>query len=457
MKTGIHRTARLLATCLATLILALDVSAAAGERESRCEFPVLRPAERPEAVGFSSAGLARVDQLIEQDIAEGFPGAALLIIKDGRIVKNSQYGFRQKFDGDRLLANPAKVGRNTLFDLASNTKMYATNFALQKLASEGHLDLQAPVQKYLPEFADQKGDPIRGKNKVRVMDLLNHSAGFSPDPQYHNPKVAKALFSQERDKTLRFMPLSPLSYEPGTKTAYSDTDYMLLGLLVERITGQHLDTYVEQQIYAPLGLENTKFNPLKKGYDVSQFAATERMGNTRNGSIDFPNIRRHTLIGEVHDEKAFYSMGGVSGHAGLFSTTSDLAVLLQVMLNGGGYGDVCLFDRPTIQRFTSPSPANATFGLGWRRNANEDMQWMFGTQASAEAYGHTGWTGTLTLIDPTFDLGIVLLTNKKHSPLVEPEKDSNRFAGDLFATGRYGAVATAVYEALLSGIDEPGK
>lgn len=457
MKTGIHATARLLTTCLATLILALDVSAAAGGGDSRCEFPVLRPAENPEAVGFSSAGLARVDQLIERDVDEGFPGAALLIIKDGRIVKDTQYGFRQKFDGDKLLAKPSKVGRDTLFDLASNTKMYATNFALQKLVSEGLLDLQAHVHQYLPEFADQKGDLIRGKNEVRVVDLLHHSAGFSPDPQYHNPQVAKALFSQERDKTLRFMPLSPLSYKPGTKTAYSDTDYMLLGLLVERITGQHLDTYVEQQIYAPLGLGNTKFNPLKKGYDASQFAATERMGNTRDGFIDFPNIRRHTLAGEVHDEKAFYSMGGVSGHAGLFSTTSDLAVLLQVMLNGGGYGDVCLFDRPTIQRFTSASPANATFGLGWRRNASEDMQWMFGTQASTEAYGHTGWTGTLTLIDPTLNLGIVLLTNKKHSPLVDPEKDSNRFAGDLFATGRYGAVATAVYEALLSRAEGTGE
>ncbi|WP_345552260.1 penicillin binding protein PBP4B [Microbulbifer aestuariivivens] len=417
--------------------------------QASCDLPVLRHAASPEQAGFSSTGLKRVDQLIEADIANGFPGAALLIIKDGRIVKSAQYGYRQKFAGLQPLATPAPVERDTLFDLASNTKMYATNFALQKLVSEGKLDVDAPVRHYLPEFTDRDGDSIRGKNSLRVRDLLQHSAGFSPDPQFHNPASAKELFSQQREKTLALIPQAPLNYQPGSKTAYSDTDYMLLGLLVERIAGQPLDDYVEQHIYAPLGLHNTRFNPLQKGFKPSQFAATELMGNTRDGTIDFPNIRRHTLRGEVHDEKAFYSMGGVSGHAGLFSTTEDLALLLQTMLNGGGYGDVCLFDQQTITRFTAPSPADPTFGLGWRRNANADIQWMFGELASPQAYGHTGWTGTLTLIDPAHNLGIVLLTNKKHSPVLDPEHNSNRFAGDLFATGRYGAIATAIYEALI--------
>lgn len=439
----------LLAAALLVLSLVSTAPAVAVTESERCEYPRLRVADSPESVGFSSAGLARVDELIERDVAAGFPGAALLIIKDGRIVKNSQYGFRQKFSENKALKPFKPVENSTLFDLASNTKMYATNFALQKLVSEGQLDLQAPIREYLPEFTDQQGDQIPGKNSLRVIDLLHHSAGFSPDPQYHNPRVAKALFSQDREKTLGFIPRSPLSYQPGTKTAYSDTDYMLLGLLIERITGEQLDHYVEQQIYAPLGLGRTKFNPLRKGFTPDQFAATELMGNTRDGAIDFPNIRRQTLLGEVHDEKAFYSMDGVSGHAGLFSTTSDLAILLQVMLNGGGYGNTCVFSREVIQRFTSPSPLNPTFGLGWRKNANEEMQWMFGELASAAAYGHTGWTGTLTIIDPASNLGIVLLTNKKHSPLVDTGKGAYRFLGDLFATGRYGPVATSVYEALL--------
>jgi CubicO group peptidase (beta-lactamase class C family) len=110
-------------------------------------------------------------------------------------------------------------------------------------------------------------------------------------------------------------------------------------------------------------------------------------------------IRTYTLQGEVHDEKTYYSMEGVSGHAGLFSTTSDLAVLLQVMLNGGGYGDYTFFDQDIIATFTEPSMMNPTYGLGWRLNRDDRMEWMFGPYATDSAYGHTGWTGTVTIID----------------------------------------------------------
>jgi CubicO group peptidase (beta-lactamase class C family) len=225
---------------------------------------------------------------------------------------------------------------------------------------------------------------------------------------------------------------------------------MLLGYIVEKVTGQKLDNYVENAIYKPLGLKHTIFNPLQKGFKPKDFAATELMGNTRDGVISFPNVRTYTLQGEVHDEKAFYSMEGVSGHAGLFSTTSDLAVLLQVMLNGGSYGNKSFFEKETIEEFVAPSEMNSTYGLGWRLNGDDSMDWMFSKYASDSAYGHTGWTGTVTIIDPEQNLGIVLLTNKKHSPLVDPAVNSNQFFGDLFTTGRYGSVVTAVYEALES-------
>ena len=439
-----RRTISLLAALLATFTLA----GAATASPQTCHFPTLQRAASPASVGFSAAGLARVDQLIERDVAAGFPGAALIVIKDGQIVKQSHYGYRKKFDGRAHLDRFPPVRDDTLFDLASNTKMYATNFALQKLVSEGRLDLLASVRHYLPDFVDGDDDPIRGKAGLRVIDLLHHAAGFAPDPQFHNPAVAGSFFSQNREKTLALLPKLPLRYEPGSKTTYSDTDYMLLGLIVERITGERLDTYVENTIYRPLHLDHTLFNPLQKGFRPQDFAATEPEGNTREGTISFPHIRTYTLQGEVHDEKAYYAMGGVSGHAGLFSTTGELAVLLQVMLNGGGYGDVCLFDPGTIARFTAPSPLDPTFALGWRRNGTADMQWMFGSGAGPQAYGHTGWTGTLTVIDPEIDLGIVLLTNKKHSPLVDAEHNSNKFSGDLFATGKYGAVVAAVYAAL---------
>jgi len=411
-------------------------------------FPELRAVTSPEDAGFSARKLKELDALITRDVAAGFPGAVLLIIRDGKIVRNTSYGYRQKFAGAEPLETFVPMTSGTLFDLASNTKMYATNFALQKLVSEGRLDLHAKVQDYVTEFRDTESDPIRGKDLLTVEDVLHHSAGFMPDPQYHNQAVAKGLYSQTRSTTNRMLSRTPLVYPPGTDNVYSDVDYMLLGLIIERISGQKLDEYVEESIYAPLGLAHTHFNPLQKGFATADFAATELQGNTRGGIISFPNIRTDTLRGEVHDEKAFYSMGGVAGHAGLFSTAGDLAVLLQVMLNGGGYGPVLLFDPESIRTFTTPSDADPTFALGWRTNGDDTMQWMFGEHASRRAYGHTGWTGTLTVIDPEYNLGIVLLTNKKHSPVIRTGSNTGKFIGDFFAVGRYGEVVSAIYAAM---------
>lgn len=410
--------------------------------------PILKKAKRPEEAGFSSEKLKKVDQLIKNDIKDGFPGASIVIIKDGKIVKNDHYGYKKKYEGTELLKHPSKMKKDTLFDLASNTKMYATNFALQRLVSEGKLDLYANVQQYLPDFKDNEDDPIKGKNDLKIIDILHHSAGFPASIHFHNPESAGEFYSQDREKTLGLLPKVPLVYEPGTEHIYSDIDYMLLGLIVETITNQSLDDYLEKEFYRPLGLKNTMFNPLRKGYKPKDFAATELVGNTREGMFNFPNVREYTLQGEVHDEKAFYSMDGISGHAGLFSTTEDLAVLLQTMLNGGGYGTTKLFDQNTIDQFVQPSETNPTYGLGWRRNGSPSMDWMFGPYASELAYGHTGWTGTVTIIDPEFDLGIVLLTNKKHSRIIDPMENPNRFEGDEFATGQYGEVVSAVYEAL---------
>lgn len=183
---------------------------------------------------------------------------------------------------------------------------------------------------------------------------------------------------------------TPLEYQPGSKHIYSDVDYMLPGFIVESVTGQPLDRYVEESIYRPPGLTHTVFNPLLKGFKPQQIAATELNSNTRDGVIHFPNIRTSPLWGQVHDEKAFYSMGGDSGHAGLFSNTGDIAVLMQTMLNGGGYGDVQLFSAETVKMFTTSSKEDATFGLGWRANGNATMTPTFGTLASSQTYGHTG-------------------------------------------------------------------
>ena len=400
----------------------------------------------PAEHGFSEEKLAALDSLIEADVQTGFPGAVLLIMRNGAIVKEKAYGFQRKYqDGGALLDSAVfeSMRVETLFDLASNSKMYATNYAVMKLVFEGILDLDTPIQRYISEYAGE------GRADVTPRDILTHSAGYAPEVLFFRPdnELGEAFYSQDRERTLNLILQSvPFVYERGSDTKYSDTDYMLAGILVERITQMSLDEYVEKEIYGPLGLTQTLYNPLLKGFEPSQAAATEIQGNTRDGRIDFPNVRTHVLQGEVHDEKTFYTMGGVAGHAGLFSTAAELGLLANLMLTGGEGDDVQLFDQAVIDTFTSPSAANPAFGIGWQRADGRRGRWVFGDLASDQAFGHTGWTGTLTVIDPAYDLVVVYLTNQKHSPVREGRR--LHFEGDRFNASRFGRIMTGVYEAL---------
>lgn len=395
---------------------------------------------KPEDVGFSAKKLAELDKLINEEVEKGFPGAVLLIMKDGKIVKNTAYGYKLKYDRDKLLDKFDPMDTDTLFDLASNTKMFATNLAIQKLVSENKISINDLVCKYIPGFTGET------RENIKIKDLLTHSAGFADSIKFYLPDNPYGIefHSLDREKTLKLLEKAPLEYPTGTKTVYSDTDYMLLGYIIENVTGVKLDEYVEKNIYKPLGLTHTVFKPLEKGFSKQDCAATETMGNTRGGSREFPSVRNYTLQGEVHDEKAFYSMAGVSGHAGLFSTAQDLAVLCQTILNQGGYGNVEILDEDVLDQFTKPSDNDITFGLGWNRAGNTDKTWQFGPYASNTAIGHTGWTGTLTQIDPEHDMAVILLTNKKHSVC-----NNGTFEGDAFETGKYGSIVSLVYEALL--------
>lgn len=388
-----------------------------------------------------------VDKQISDDIEQGFPGAALLVIKDGNIIKHQAYGYARKFaDGGELLAQPVEMKKNTIFDIASNTKMFATNFALMKLADEGRLDVTKPLAYYLPEYDGG------GRESRLVKDFLTHTAGYAPQVRFFTKenKLGESFYSQNDKKTKQLILNNvPFTVGRNTKHMYSDTDFMLLGMLIERISGQSLDAYVEQHIYQQLKLTDTLFNPLEKGKYKQQFAATEVHGTTRGGRVDFSNVRKYVLQGEVHDEKAFHSFNGVAGHAGLFSTTLELGVLMQTLLNGGGYGDKHLFNRSILDQFTKPDDGDGSFGLGWRRSNNGALKWHFGPYASASAYGHTGWTGTVTVIDPEHDLAIVLLTNARHT-LIEGDEKHYSFKGKQFETGKYGSIISLIYEEVLN-------
>ena len=412
-------------------------------------YPTVRKG-KPQDVGINSEKLDALDRLIESEVERGYPGGQLVVIKDGIMIKSKAYGYSKLYDESlNKIENPTKATTDTLYDLASNSKMYATNYAIQKLVYEDKLNIDNTVSTYIPEFKDNESDAIKGKNSLTVRQILMHIAGFPADPQYHNESEAKDLYSQDRELTIQNVINTPLEREPGTKAVYSDVDYMLLGIIIERIVGMPLDEYVENQIFKPLGLDKVMFNPLQKGVAKENCAATELQGNTRDGVITFNNIRTSTIQGEVHDEKAYYSMEGVSGHAGLFGNAESVATLAQVMLNGGGYGDVQLFDQKTIDYFASPSSVNDTYGLGWRRQADNRYASVFGAQAPNSTIGHTGWTGTLSIIDEENDLVIVWLGNTKHSPVIDNETNSNRFYGNAFQCGEYGSIPTLVYESII--------
>lgn len=401
-----------------------------------------------------------METLLDEEVKENFSGGQISVIRDNEDIYDYHFGYVNNFEKNGVaipFEDRVKVDENTLFDLASNTKMYVTNYSLQKLVYEGKINIDDKVSKYFPEFKDDEKSPIKGKNEMTIRDILRHQAGFPADPQYHNNNYDKDdgnkngvndLFSQDREKTLDMVMRTPLSYEPGSKSVYSDVDYMLLGFIVEKVTGQRLDKYFAENFAKPLNLRYTLFNPLENGFDKNQVAATELNGNTRDGAVDFLNIRKDTIQGEVHDEKAYYSMAGVSGHAGLFSNSRELAKLANIMLNEGRYKNIRFWDKKTQDEFTKASEVNPSYGLGWRRMADGKYAWAFSNLASSNTIGHTGWTGTLTVIDPLERMTFVLLTNKKNGFVLDNKENPNYFYTDASMSGGYGAVSTLIYKAL---------
>lgn len=402
---------------------------------------------KPEDAGFDSQKLQLIDEFINNDIKNGFPGAGLLVVRNGKIIKQTVYGYKLKYDEQgNLLDNFDPMLSDTMFDLASNTKMYATNYAVMHLVSENKLKLDNPISVYIPSYTgcDKNGQCRESRT---VINLLKHDAGYARDLKLYNPQmVPKNIYSQNRHRTEQIITsVLPFESSVGGMPVYGDIDYILLGMIVEKITNKRLDLYVNEVFYKPLGLKHTTFNPLKNGFAKNSCAATEIDGNTRGFTIQFPNIRRSPLQCQVHDEKSFYSMWGISGHAGLFSNLEDLAVLTQVMLNNGRYADLKFWDSAVEKLFTMPNAKDPSYGLGWRRAGEKNtrsLEW-FGPYASELAVGHTGWTGTVTVIDPKYNLAIILLTNKKHSDFV-----NGNFTGDFFETGKYSKIITMVYEAM---------
>ena len=438
-------------------------------------------------VGIDRDALELLEQIIQADVNNGFPSAQMAIVKDGKLGYQNAWGRVNAYnpDGTPKTDSPA-VTNDTLYDLASNTKMYTANYALQYLVTQGKANLDSRLVDLLGSaFVEDTIDITyngyenpglkvnkQWKAELTLRDILRHQAGFPADPQYHNdsfdqcaqktvPGATNVLFSgwdgsaATRAATLKSIFKTPLMYKPGTKTVYSDVDYMLLAFAIEAITGKGLDAFLKETFWDPMGLTHTTYNPLLNGFAANDCAATELNGNTRDGAISFTGVRTATIQGQVHDEKCYYAMGGISGHAGLFSNATELAKLASVMLTGG-YGENRYFSRNVMDAFTAPKKEDAAnWGLGWWREGDNQRCWYFGTQAPSNTIGHQGWTGTLTMIDPVEDLVVVYLTNKINSPVTDKAANPNKFNGNWYTASTLGFVAQLLYQGLQNHGTDP--
>ncbi len=440
--------------------------------------------------GMDSSTLGAVDDFIDSQIKYGFTGAQLVVIKDGQLAVDKAYGSLNGYhkDGSRIepgAADYIPVTTDTMFDLASNTKMYSVNYALQYLATQGKVDLDAKItdiigQRFVDDTADIRyadyDDPGLDVNKkwkasLTIRDILEHEGGFPADPHYENDHFDQStqkltdlgnknvLYSGSdgseatRNKTLESICMTPLMYQPMTKTLYSDVDYMLLDFVIEKITGQRLDDYCRTVFWEPMGLKHICYQPLKSGFAKEDCAATELNGNTRDGRVSFDGIRTSTIQGEAHDEKCYYAMAGVSGHAGMFANAEDLARLAYVMFDGS-YAGRQYFSRDVIKEFTKASGSDDTWGLGWWRQGRAGRYHYFSEYAPEDTFGHEGWTGTLTVIDPDNKLVIVLLTNRKNSPVMPSKVTANEFYSDDMLLGQLGTVTEYIYASFKLTPDE---
>ncbi len=285
-------------------------------------------------------------------------------------------------------ANSPAVGVDTIYDVASLTKPVATATSIMMLAAAGKLNLDAPLDRILPEWA--AGPNPEWRKKVTVRELLLHTSGLPAHRKYYEQTKG------QREILARIF-AEPLVSEPGTKVEYSDLCFILLGEIVERLTGRPLDEFARQQILEPMGMSHTAFNPPKKLRD--QIAPTE----------DDSAFRKRQLQGEVDDSNA-WAMGGVAGHAGLFSTASDLAAFAQMFLDGGIYAHHRFLSLSSTQQLTERQVVGSSARtLGWDAPTEPSSS---GRYFSNRSYGHNGYTGTSLWIDPEKDLFVILLTNR---------------------------------------------
>ena len=330
----------------------------------------------------SPEGLAPVANIVRQEITDRHvPGAVVLIGQDHTSVYRQAFGLRTT----RPRVVPMTV--DTVFDLASLTKVIATTTAVMQLVERGALDLDASASTYWPEFA------VGGKGGITLRQLLTHYSGLRPDlnlsRRWTGYDTAMQLLVEER----------PLR-TPGTQYVYSDENFEVLGEIVRRVSGTSLDRYCEENIFKPLGMRNTGFRPSLRQASRIAPTSSSRASLSASRLVNDPTAQR---------------MGGIAGHAGLFSTADDLAVFATMLLDGGTYSGVRVLSPKSVAVMTaaaSPPAGSHIRGLGWDLASPLDA--LSDDDAFPGSYGHTGFTGTMIWIDPASRSYVIILTNRTY-------------------------------------------
>ena len=375
---------------------------------------------RPAEVGMSSSVLNQIDQIAERAVRIGAtPGAQILVAKEGRIVYNKSFG-------KHTYTNSLKVENNHLYDLASITKVASTTLTLMKLVEDSVISLDDHMAKYLPELLNTN------KSYLTIRMVLEHKSGlkawipfyystlkdqklydsvFSSFPTaIHNTYVGSGLYMLDGYKEQIFQQIYDSELGTKGKYKYSDLGMILMKELIERVTSTPLDTYVNTHFYQPMGLTHLTYLPLNK-FDESMIVPTALS----------PDMRKGMLRGFVHDPAAAM-LGGVSGHAGLFGNAESLAILMQMLLNGGEHNGMRYLMPSTIEQFTSQQSRDSRRGLGWDKPEFKPRYLNPASDyASRLCFGHTGFTGTMVWADPKYDLVYVFLSNRVY-PTQENKK-----------------------------------
>ncbi|WP_230200222.1 serine hydrolase domain-containing protein [Bacillus niameyensis] len=325
----------------------------------------------------------KVQAFLEKEVELGIiPGAALHISQNGKTIMDTYVGSRT------FSPSPEPVQQDTIYDLASLTKIVATLTAMLQLLDEGFIHLKDRISRFFPSFENN------GKGDITIKQLLTHTSGLPA----HRPYYAENL---NREQVIERICNEDLQVKPDSEVIYSDLGFILLAALIEKVVEQPFQQYVDEQIFTPLEMNDTGFN---LAFDKQRFAATE-----------FSESLKDYKYGIVHDENA-ESMGGISGHAGLFSTLGDLAKYASMVENNGFYNGKQIISSQSLklsrENFTTFD--NEGRGLGWQLQSKGVS--ACGDLFSAMSYGHTGFTGTSIWFDPEVQLSVILLTNRVHIP-----------------------------------------